>query len=121
VIQAVHAVLAIQRAGVIHTDLFERNFMVTGDGGEPLKVVLLDFGDAKSALEPPDFHSTTINESHPFGDDRTNTCVIMERTLGWNRTHELILEGINGAGTGDQDDFERTLWQDFLFIESLFR
>ena len=101
------AVLAIQEAGVIHEDVFERNFMITGEKEHP-RVVMLDFGDAYSTSDPIAIEDSSRDRSHAFA--------ILHGALGWERAHELVKDLKRRRKREGYGAFERAFWKEMLEI-----
>jgi hypothetical protein len=96
-------VLFTQRAGVLHEDVYERNFIVLDDVPEGhSRVVMVDFRDAVSYLDQPGSRL----------EDRGRTASLMWRFIGSEQGYRLIHENIEKAKSGGE--YERVFWAEML-------
>jgi hypothetical protein len=120
------AVLSAQRAGVMHNDLVEQNFLVMvpdSDGcsddstnSDELAVVLLDFGNAISVR--PDEPNDTAIKSSQLRLEREHACGIMKYRAGEQAT-KWMFEMLNSCKE-DGDEFGQTFWDQVLEIDAEF-
>ena len=115
------AVLAVERAGVMHKDLLERNFLITagGSNGVPPAVVMLDFGEAISLSQnSPDLLSNFGSKAACLRKDRVDAYRIMARTVDKKPRRQWIMEMLEACEKEGRDEFARTFWDEMLEIDT---
>jgi len=115
-------IMASRRAGVLHRDLMQNNFMVLDSrdsGGLPTsrpEVVLLDFGFARSSSKLGDIPGSPWTAAKVLNIDQRRAYHLSVSILGKEQALEWTRETFQKRqGEGKVDEFESSFWLDMIY------